>query len=65
MSKSNLIVLSVLVVLLGISTGVISIAINPSNLSTFMVGVIGIFYTYWMGGPGGNSGTGNGEKSSP
>lgn len=58
MRKSNLIVLFVLVILLGISTGFI--VIDFGQLSVFMVSLIGLIYTYWMGGPGGNSGTGNG-----
>ncbi|MDI2586614.1 hypothetical protein OR571_05565 [Psychrobacillus sp. NEAU-3TGS] len=65
MGKKNLIVLLIVVVLLGISTGFIGVTLVFSNFGNFMVVLLGILYTYWMGGPGGNSGTGNGENSIP
>lgn len=63
MRNRNFVVLCVLVVLLGISTGFI--VINPEQLGFFASTVVGLFFTYWMGGPGGNAGAGNGENSIP
>lgn len=60
MDKKNLFVLLIVVALMGISTGFIGITLAFTNFGSFMVGVLGILYTSWVGGPGGNSGTGNG-----
>lgn len=63
MGNLNLFVLCILLVLLGIMTG--GITIDVSQLDVFGIAAINLAYTYWMGGPGGNAGTGNGENSVP
>lgn len=63
MRNLNLLVLGCLLVLLGIMTGFV--VIDFSQLETFVLAAVSIAYTFWMGGPGGNAGTGNGENSVP
>lgn len=63
MRNLNLFVLCILVVLVSVTTGFV--VIDFSQLAAFVIPAVSIIYTYWMGGPGGNTGHGNGRNGVP
>lgn len=63
MKTRDLIVLFIVMVVLGISTGFVTL--DFANSGFYIVSLISIFYKGYTGGPGGDAGTGNeGESTS-